>query len=133
MSKYEPLTDFLRKQRADRIAMTFAEIERVIGTKLPRSAIWYRAWWSNNASNSVMTKAWLDAGFQSEQVDMDGKKLVFCRTGSVKSGKDGSEARRQNAPPARSLYGWLEGTVRIAPGVDLTEPADPDWGKRTYG
>jgi hypothetical protein len=23
----------------------------------------------------------------------------------------------------------LKGLVRIAPGVDLTEPADPDWGK----
>jgi hypothetical protein len=26
------------------------------------------------------------------------------------------------------LYGWLKGTVTIAPGVDLTEPADPYWG-----
>ena len=26
-----------------------------------------------------MTKAWLEAGFQSEQVDLDGRKLAFKR------------------------------------------------------
>jgi len=130
MGKYEPLTEFLRKQRSDRIEMTFAEIGRVIGIKLPPSAFLYRAWWSNNPSNSVMTKAWRDAGFLSEQVDMNAGKVVFCRTDSVKSGK-GSETSEPKPP--RSLYGWLEGTVRIAPGVDLTEPSDPEWGKRTYG
>lgn len=133
MGKYEPLTEFLRKQRNERVAVTFAEIERVVGFKLPRSATEHRAWWSNNPSNSVMTKAWLEAGFQSEEVDMEGRKLVFARS---KSGKfpdreAGTGGRGASAP--RSLYGWLEGTVRIAPGVDLTEPADPDWGKRTYG
>jgi hypothetical protein len=27
------------------------------------------------------------------------------------------------------LFGALEGVMSIQPGVDLTEPADPDWGK----
>lgn len=27
------------------------------------------------------------------------------------------------------LFGSLKGTTIIMPGVDLTEPADPDWGK----
>jgi hypothetical protein len=27
------------------------------------------------------------------------------------------------------LFGALKGFTRIPPGVDLTEPADPDWGK----
>jgi len=34
------------------------------------------------------------------------------------------------------LMGCLKGTVRIAPGVDLTEPADPEWADmldRLYG
>lgn len=133
MGKYEPLTEFLRKQRADRIEMTFAEIQAVIGTKLPSSAKLYRAWWSNNPSNSVMTAAWRDAGFRSEQVDMNAGTVIFCRTDSIKSKKHKPTTGGSNAPASRSLYGWLEGTVRVAPGVDLTEPADPDWGRRTYG
>jgi hypothetical protein len=111
--------------------MTFDRIQEVIGTKLPPSAVFYRSWWSNNPSNSVMTKAWRDAGFLSEQVDMDAGTVVFSRADSV-SEKHGPAKGGPAAPAARSLYGWLEGTVRVAPGVDLTEPADPDWGKRTY-
>lgn len=133
MGKYKPLTEFLRAQRAERVPMTFAEIERVVGFKLPRSASEHRAWWSNNPSNSVMTKAWLDAGYQSEQVDMERRKLVFSRTADASPTKGGPETGGPDAPKQRSLYGWLEGTVRTAPGVDLTEPADPEWGKRAYG
>jgi hypothetical protein len=132
MGKYEPLTEFLRKQRTDRVAVTFSEIERIVGFKLPSSALHHRAWWSNNPSNSVMTKAWLEAGYQSEQVDMAGRRLVFSR--SPRTPSDRGEARGgPNTPPPRSLYGWLEGTVRVAPGVDLTEPPDPELGKRYYG
>jgi len=78
MPKYAPLGDFLRKQRSAQVPMTFAQIERVIGAKLPPSQ-YQRAWWSNNPWNNVMTKVWLDAGFVTEQVDVEGRKLVFRR------------------------------------------------------
>ncbi|MEJ2626364.1 MAG: hypothetical protein P8Z80_18150 [Pseudolabrys sp.] len=133
MGKYEPLTKFLRDQPTERVSMTFAEIERVVGFKLPRSASEHRAWWSNNPSNSVMTKAWLEAGYQSEQVDMENRKLVFIRAAGAKSAGGSSGTGDPNAPKPRSLYGWLEGSVRTMPGVDLTEPVDPEWGKRIYG
>lgn len=127
MGKYEPLTVFLQKQRVDHVEMSFAEIERVVGFKLPRSSQKHRAWWSNSPSNSVMTAAWLAAGFESEQVDMEGRKLVFRRIGK----------RGPTAPSAGSarhpLIGALKGTIWIAPGVDLTEPADPQWGEIAYG
>jgi hypothetical protein len=31
------------------------------------------------------------------------------------------------------LIGAMKGTVWIAPGTDLTQPADPDWGEVAYG
>jgi hypothetical protein len=37
-----------------------------------------------------------------------------------------SSARQRGRHP---LFGALKGTITIAPGVDLTEPADPEWGK----
>src|ERR1051326_4072218 len=83
MSKYDPLGKFLREQKRSEVPMTFAEIERVTGVKLPPKAQQHRAWWSNNPGNNVMTKVWLAAGFRSEQVDMDGKKLVFKRGASA--------------------------------------------------
>jgi hypothetical protein len=117
--------------------MTFAEIERIIApAKLPRSAYKHRPWWSNNPSNSVITSAWLNAGFKTERVDMEGRKLVFRRTtpdgrNSTSEGEAGavSETPSPYAVGQRHpLFGALKGTVRIAPGTDLTEPADPDWG-----
>jgi hypothetical protein len=127
MGKYEPLADFLRKQRVDQIELSFAEIERVVGFKLPRSSQEHRAWWSNNPSNSVMTKAWLAAGFESEQVDMEGRKLIFRRV--RKPGPVATPA----GPARHPLIGALKGTIWIAIGVDLAKPADPEWGEAAYG
>jgi hypothetical protein len=127
MGKYEPLGNFLRRQATDEVRVSFEQIERIIGDKLPASAHEHRAWWSNNPNNSVMTKAWIEAGFRSEQVDMDGRKLVFRRVRGRKLPETSSE--RSGSHP---LIGWMKGTVRVAPGVDLTAPADPEWGQRAW-
>jgi hypothetical protein len=128
-SKYQPLTQHLRAQRSARVPMSFAEIERVLGAKLPASASSHRAWWSNNPDNNVMTKAWLEAGFHSEQVDLDGRKLVFKRVTAPPNSAFAESAKSDYvASPKLSLFGWLRGTV-VARG-DLTEPADPDWARR---
>jgi hypothetical protein len=124
MSKYEPLGEYLKKQDKERVPMTFSEIERVTGVKLPASAIKHRPWWSNNPDNSVMTKIWLDAGYESEQVDMAGRKLVFRR---VRGPAAAPVSRRSGHHPA---YGALKGLMRITPGTDLTQPADPEWADR---
>jgi len=120
MSKYEPLGEYLKGQGKDLVPMTFAEIERVTGVKLPASAIKHRPWWSNNPDNSVMTKVWLDAGFESEQVDMEKRKLVFKRVRAANTG-DGAKEK-----PFHPAYGFMKGLVRIMPGTDITQPADPE-------
>jgi len=119
MSKYEALGDFLRQQSNDRVPMTFDDVERIIGQKLPRSASDYREWWANDATR-VNAQVWLAAGFESEQVDMSGRKLVFAR---VK--KSASSADEKYHP----LAGLLKDVTFVPPGVDLTEPLFPDWGK----
>jgi len=131
MSKYEALGRFLRDQRTTEIPMTFADIERITGTKLPPSARKHRPWWSNNPKNSVMTKVWLDAGFQTERVNMDGGRLVFRRVVGAKREKPLSRPAQYggNGDNRHPLFGAMKGLMRIAPGTDLTQPADPDWGK----
>jgi hypothetical protein len=127
MSKYDALGAFLKDQSSDRVPMSFADVERVTGRKLPPSAAKHRPWWSNNPDNSVMTRVWLDAGFESEQVDMAGRKLVFRRvrkTVDLPNGEIGGPAGKYHP-----LFGALKGSVRIASGTDLAQPADPDWGK----
>src|ERR1041384_6278906 len=102
--KYQPLTDFLLRQHTDAKSMSFEDIERVIGEPLPASASRHRAWWSNNPDNSVMTKAWLEAGFRSEQVDMKRRRLVFRRTTRMSNARPTPGSRRSSEHP---LIGWM--------------------------
>jgi hypothetical protein len=125
MSKFEPLKRFLGEMPPGERRMSFAEIEKVLGFDLPPSARRHRPWWSNNPSNSSMTKAWLAAGCYTEQVDMAGETLVFKKANRLAPVGD------QVTPGAnahhRSPYGGLEGTVRIPPEVDITEPTGEIW------
>jgi hypothetical protein len=126
MSKYAPLAEYLKRQTRERVPMTFAEIEKITGTKLPASAHRHRPWWSNNARNSVMTKVWLAAGFESAEVDIPARKLVFRRVRGASA--PGMPAAGEK--PFHPLYGFMKGLVRIMPGTDLTQPADPEWAAR---
>src|SRR6185369_17740644 len=103
MGKYEPLGQFLRKQRTQEVPLTFREIEKITGAKLPPKAQHHRAWWSNNPDNNVMTKVWLEAGFESAQVDMEARKLVFRRVAK------GAEPAGGFAEPAPKPYATKEG------------------------
>jgi hypothetical protein len=146
MSKYQPLGDHLRQQNKDLVPMRFEEIERIIGAPLPKTSQVYRAWWSNNPSNNVMTRVWLDAGYETEQVDMPGQRLVFRRVRGPRARETVAGTHEAESPtvatrvppaptdsgPARRhpLFGALRGLMRIMPGTDLTKPADPTWGEK---
>lgn len=131
MSKYSPLKDFLLGQDHDRVPMTFAEIEKVLEFKLPASKR-YPAWWSNNPSNNPMTREWLEAGYETESVNTASGKLVFRRVAKVRVADKGrASPSRADAPDQgrHPVFGSMKGTLTILPDVDLTAPADPDWGK----
>lgn len=121
MGKYEPLTRFLEGRRTGEVPMSFKEIETVLGASLPPSKQ-YPAWWSNNPSNNVMTKAWLEAGFQTERVDIGGERLVFRR---VRQAQPINHATRPNL--LERIQARLGGVVTIPVGVDVTEPTGDVW------
>lgn len=121
MSKYQPLQDYLANSKSNSISMTFSEIEEVLGFKLPESSHKYRAWWSNNASNNVMTEAWMNAGFITEEVDLAGEKLKFSKANDNSSPRLKSQHNIKK-PTFRSIFGALKGQMVILPDVDLTEP-----------
>ena len=96
MGKYEPLGNFLSQLQANYIAMSFTEIEQLLGNKLPASSKEHRAWWSNNPSNNVMTRQWLAAGYETESVDLAAEKLVFRKMKS-RASANGLD-RKENLP-----------------------------------
>lgn len=133
MGKYQPLNAFLTGRADAAIPMTFGQIEQVLGFRLPPSKK-QRAWWSNNPTNNVMTKEWLDAGYETESVDVIGEKLVFRRLAEAESEMEttgfGEAPQAQltaaTAQPRHPLFGCLKGMLTIPPDLDLTQPADPD-------
>lgn len=138
MGKYEPLTHFLARSSTSQLPMSFEEIERLLGFPLPASSRSHRAWWSNNPSNNVMTKAWLAAGFETVDVDVLRGHLVFRRridaSPQTPAARRGSSEGEMIATPARTTgphpaFGAMRGLIRVEPGLDLTQPADPDWAR----
>lgn len=125
MSKYEPLNVFLKSQTRDHVPMTFAEIERVVKGKLPASKA-NRAWWSNNPDNNVMTREWLDAGYETESVDIAGEKLVFRRMRQVKAAGGGGAP--SSPRPLHPGIGFMKGLIRVEPGFDVSASfSDESW------
>ena len=118
MGKYDPLKAFLISSGAEEVVLGFEEIEALLGAPLPPSKR-YPAWWSNNPSNNTMTRVWLAAGYRTERLDIEGGRIVFRRSPKSTQMSGGVIERLQAA---------LGGTVRLAPGVDLTEPTDEVWG-----
>ena len=153
MGIYSPIRVFLEARNAEQIPVTFAEIENIIGRPLPASKQ-YPAWWSNNPSNNPMTREWLTAGYETEQVDIVGKKLVFRKVrkpaaeiqfggrekpaaalaagfeGSVHAGLDDVATKRRY-----SIFGCLKGTMALNRDVDLAAPDEETmaWIDRKYG
>jgi len=67
MPKYDPLSGHLRRQRQDELELTFAEIERILGSMLTKSAA-RPQWWANTTdpdTRHVQLKAWRDAGYDA--------------------------------------------------------------------
>lgn len=64
MVRWAPLTRHLRDDGLDRIKLTYAEIEAIVGGSLPDSAIKYRpVYWAN--SGGGIGHHWLDAGYRT--------------------------------------------------------------------
>ena len=117
MSKYESLPQFLASAHSATKRLSFAEIERVLGFKLPKSAYEHEAWWSNNATGHSHARVWLEAGWRTQDVVLATRKVTFQR--AVQTPVTPS--------PKGDPWGCMAGTVTIMPGVDLTAPTGDTW------
>ena len=122
MGKYDPLRAFLANRADTEIPMGFEEIEELIGAPLPPSAFKHPAWWSNNSTNSVITRAWLGAGFKTERVDIQEQRLVFRR---ARMASPMSEPSARHGNVLTRLRAALGGTALVT--GDLTGGPGEAW------
>jgi hypothetical protein len=138
MSKYQPLTEYLKASSAYQLPLTFAEVEAVLGVNLPASAYEHPAWWANDAGKShVQANAWLSAGYETQQIDKQAKTLVFKRIGSAPGMAETApefahaESTGEKKLSRHPAIGSMKGTFTIEPGFDLTSPmfTDEEWAE----
>ena len=78
-SKYAPIGDLLRGSQAQRVEMTYSQIEELVGEPLPPSAHNHRAAWANSSQNTwPLMRVVRAAGWRVDSVQM-GSKVVFVR------------------------------------------------------
>ena len=84
VSKYAGLEGHLKFRAAftSLVTLSFARIDGLIGSNLPMEAYKDPAWWSN-ASSSIHTKAWLDAGWEVQEVNLKEGCVTFKKVRSV--------------------------------------------------
>lgn len=86
-SKYQPLADYLLslESQTREISLSFSELEKILGSTLPKSAIDHRPWWGNqrDSKNRPQAAAWMSSGFEVEDVDQrkPGGRVLFRRVG----------------------------------------------------
>ena len=83
-SKYGGLTAHLKFRGAFTrlVRLSFARIDGLIGSNLPMNAYRNEAWWSNSAS-SAHARAWLDAGWEVQEVNLKEGHVVFKKVRNV--------------------------------------------------
>jgi hypothetical protein len=81
---YLPLATHLQGQPAtvSQVRLSFADIEKLIGSTLPPSARTYQAWWANSRSNDSHSWAhlWLRAGWERREYSISKQWVEFGRT-----------------------------------------------------
>ena len=94
--KYAPLYRSLCARAAPTWRATFAEIEAILGFRLPDSARRHRSWWSNRRKGGGHghALAWQGAGWRTRAVDLDGETLVFERLPEAPRRRRRSRSRR---------------------------------------
>jgi hypothetical protein len=82
--KYTPLEGYLRSlpKNKKQITLDFEQIEKILNTKLPSSAYEDQRWWEHETEgNHKSTRAWSNAGWKIENLDVTEKRVKLVRIG----------------------------------------------------
>ena len=78
IARYNPLRDYLAGYRASKLNLSFEYIEKIIGFKLETAAYTFKSWWENDGKNPQAV-AWLEAGWEVDDIDLQQRGVVFRR------------------------------------------------------
>lgn len=99
VGKYDGLASHLKFRAAftSLVKLSFARIDGLIGSSLPTGAFRDESWWSNSASNAH-AKAWLNAGWEVQEVNLKEGFITFKKVRNIPSKKSGRHKLEINKP-----------------------------------
>ncbi|BBE72424.1 hypothetical protein [Oharaeibacter diazotrophicus] len=132
------LKEFLEAAEHDRFALSFRQVEVLLGEALPPSLRTGEGWKNPQADAVAVLDDMEGAGFVAAEVDPVDGRVVLQRTTRLDDDRlePASEAprydefgRRRRRHPA---FGLLKGFITVEPGYDLTRPLFEDsyWDER---
>ena len=80
--KYTPLENYLRDlpKSQSEVTLHFEQIEKILKSKLPASAYEDRRWWDHETEgNHVNKRAWSNAGWKIESLDVSKQWVKLIR------------------------------------------------------
>ena len=84
VARYNPLRDYLASYRASQLNLAFGYIESILKFELETAAYTFKKWWANDRKNP-QAMAWLEAGWEVADVDMQREGVVFKRVKNKQS------------------------------------------------
>lgn len=81
-SKYTPLYNYLVAYQGDRVELTYAQFEEIIGGSLPSSARKHPAsfWANHHGGTHVWATKWMDAGWRVDSHNVAAERVVFIKS-----------------------------------------------------
>ena len=81
MSKYSPLSEHLKNRTKlngyTNWKVSFQEIEKIVGFKLPNSAYEHAPWWANSKGGHSQSASWQDIGWLTTELDLENEMVTF--------------------------------------------------------
>ncbi len=79
-AKYQPLGDWLAAQPGEHVTLTFAQVEQILGQRLPPSAWTDHAWWwGTERRQESAAWVWLAAGWRLAVVARQDASVTYVR------------------------------------------------------
>ncbi len=118
VNSYDGLEGHLKFRAAftDTVKLSFARIDGLIGANLPMTAYRDPTWWSNSSS-SIHAKAWLNAGWEVQEVNLKEGYAVFKKVRSLprKPKKKKLEITQPFTPvPVRPLRSKIPSKTKVS-------------------
>jgi len=121
MSKYDKLRHYLSDLNEEEWHPAFSTLEQILGWELPRSARLHAAWWANDPSQSRHARSWLDAGWETGNINLSAERITFRRIKGLKRFQQRStraKATKSKTSNSTACHDWdmpsmLEVTIHL--------------------